>query len=417
MRLLVTGATGKVGNAVARRLVDRGDEVVALVRNAAKARDLLPAGVELAGGDVTDPRIPAPGGRGRGRRLQLHGAVRAVVRRPGDLRAGQRRGSRQCDRRRARGRGGPRRPHLDLRRLPRGLAAAPCRRRPSRTIRRGRPTNAPSSTPRSSCWPGRGRHRGRDREPGLGLRAGALAGHGAGPGLSRRDPPAPAGRPARRDDARPLRRRRRRPARRVRAGQRQESATSSPTATRPMRELLAVAVDEAGRGWVPPAMPVPLARGWPRRGEALSRVIRRPPLLGSGQLDLPALAGARRQLRGRDPSSGWSSGPGRRASGETVDAGWPRRGGSHAAAERLARAPRTRGRPAASRDRRRRTAAPAGAPRRPRRPGTGPREAEPLAVVRHQVDARHVGLRLDAALGEVGDHARRGRRPSGSRSA
>ena len=51
-----------------------------------------------------------------------------------------------------------------------------------------------------------------------------------------------------------------------------------------MRELLAVAVDEAGRGWVPPAMPVPLARGLAAGGEALSRVIRRPPLLGSGQL-------------------------------------------------------------------------------------------------------------------------------------
>ena len=51
-----------------------------------------------------------------------------------------------------------------------------------------------------------------------------------------------------------------------------------------MRELLTVAVDEAGRGWVPPAMPVPLARGLAAGGEALSRVIRRPPLLGSGQL-------------------------------------------------------------------------------------------------------------------------------------
>ncbi len=55
MRFLVTGATGKIGNAVARRLADRGDEVVALVRNVAEARELLPAGVELAGGDVTDP--------------------------------------------------------------------------------------------------------------------------------------------------------------------------------------------------------------------------------------------------------------------------------------------------------------------------------------------------------------------------
>jgi dihydroflavonol-4-reductase len=55
MRLLVTGATGKIGNAVAHRLAERGDEVVALVRDPAKARELLPEGVELAQGDVTDP--------------------------------------------------------------------------------------------------------------------------------------------------------------------------------------------------------------------------------------------------------------------------------------------------------------------------------------------------------------------------
>jgi dihydroflavonol-4-reductase len=51
-----------------------------------------------------------------------------------------------------------------------------------------------------------------------------------------------------------------------------------------MRELLGVAVDEAGRGWVPPALPVPVARGLATAGEALSRLLRRPPLLGSGQL-------------------------------------------------------------------------------------------------------------------------------------
>ena len=55
MRLLVTGATGKVGNAVARRLSERGDEVVALVRDVATAREGLPAGVQLVRGDVTDP--------------------------------------------------------------------------------------------------------------------------------------------------------------------------------------------------------------------------------------------------------------------------------------------------------------------------------------------------------------------------
>lgn len=55
VRFLVTGATGKVGNAVARRLAERGDEVVALVRDVAAARGVLPAGIELARGDVTDP--------------------------------------------------------------------------------------------------------------------------------------------------------------------------------------------------------------------------------------------------------------------------------------------------------------------------------------------------------------------------
>jgi dihydroflavonol-4-reductase len=55
MRVLVTGATGKVGNALARALAERGDEVRALVRDFARARELLPAGVEAVRGDVTDP--------------------------------------------------------------------------------------------------------------------------------------------------------------------------------------------------------------------------------------------------------------------------------------------------------------------------------------------------------------------------
>ena len=40
----------------------------------------------------------------------------------------------------------------------------------------------------------------------------------------------------------------------------------------------------AGRGWAPPTMPPGLASGLARAGEAVSRVIRRPPLLGVGQL-------------------------------------------------------------------------------------------------------------------------------------
>ena len=55
MRYLVTGATGKVGNAVTRRLIERGDEVIAIVRDPDRARESLGADVELARGDVTDP--------------------------------------------------------------------------------------------------------------------------------------------------------------------------------------------------------------------------------------------------------------------------------------------------------------------------------------------------------------------------
>src|SRR3954454_2923982 len=55
MKVLVTGATGKVGNAVARALHARGDDVVALARSPEAARSALPAGVGVVRGDVTDP--------------------------------------------------------------------------------------------------------------------------------------------------------------------------------------------------------------------------------------------------------------------------------------------------------------------------------------------------------------------------
>ena len=55
MRVLVTGATGKVGHAIASALLDRGDSVRALVRDPKRAASVLPAGIEPARGDVTDP--------------------------------------------------------------------------------------------------------------------------------------------------------------------------------------------------------------------------------------------------------------------------------------------------------------------------------------------------------------------------
>jgi len=52
VRAFVTGATGFIGGHVARRLLDRGDRVLALVRSPAKASDLKSLGAELAQGDL-----------------------------------------------------------------------------------------------------------------------------------------------------------------------------------------------------------------------------------------------------------------------------------------------------------------------------------------------------------------------------
>lgn len=54
MRYFVTGATGFVGGAVARQLRAAGHDVVAIVRDPAKATELGDLGVDVRSGDVTD---------------------------------------------------------------------------------------------------------------------------------------------------------------------------------------------------------------------------------------------------------------------------------------------------------------------------------------------------------------------------
>ncbi len=54
MTTLITGATGTVGRSLASELAATGTPVRALVRDAERARTLLPEGVELAVGDFTD---------------------------------------------------------------------------------------------------------------------------------------------------------------------------------------------------------------------------------------------------------------------------------------------------------------------------------------------------------------------------
>ncbi len=54
MKYFVTGATGFIGGRVARQLREAGHEVVAVVRNPTKAKDLADFGVSMHQGDVTD---------------------------------------------------------------------------------------------------------------------------------------------------------------------------------------------------------------------------------------------------------------------------------------------------------------------------------------------------------------------------
>lgn len=55
MRVFVTGGTGLVGLSVIPLFLDRGDEVLCLTRDPARAREVLPAGTEILGGDPTMP--------------------------------------------------------------------------------------------------------------------------------------------------------------------------------------------------------------------------------------------------------------------------------------------------------------------------------------------------------------------------
>jgi UDP-glucose 4-epimerase len=55
MKILITGATGKVGSRLARRLAGRGHHVRALVRDSSRAAALLSNQIELVEGDLLNP--------------------------------------------------------------------------------------------------------------------------------------------------------------------------------------------------------------------------------------------------------------------------------------------------------------------------------------------------------------------------
>ena len=284
MRFLVTGATGKVGNAVALALVERGEEVIALVRDAASARPLLPAGVELAVGDVADPDSLQRAAQGADGAFNCMGLFEEWLPDEGLFERINAEGARNVVRA-ARDAGAKRIVHtstFDVFHAERGG-----------TVREEQVADYPKATPyeRSKqraeelviaeatdgievviCNPAGVYGPGQWAAAGLdGLLRDAL--RGRLPAL----PPGgitlvhaadvAAGHLAAFD--------------RGEAGERYILADGFARS----REIVEAAVAEAGRGRVPPTLPVPVAKALARGGEALSRLINRPPLLGAGQLE------------------------------------------------------------------------------------------------------------------------------------
>jgi dihydroflavonol-4-reductase len=282
MRFLVTGATGKIGNAVARQLAERGDEVVALVRDAARAREQLPPGVELAVGDVTDPaslrraaagidgafncmgifeqwmpdveifqRVNAEGARNVVIAAREAGGRRVVHTSTFDVFAAERGGTVRED---------------GLASEPKGTAYERSKQHAERLVlAEAGEIEVVICNPSAVYGPGPWAATGLDGVLRDAIRRRLPALPPGGMTLVFAEDVA-AGHLAAFDRGRP--------------GERYILADGFAGP----REIVACAVEAAGRGWVPPTMPAPLAAGLARAGETVSRLIGRPPLLGSGQL-------------------------------------------------------------------------------------------------------------------------------------
>src|SRR3954470_10235442 len=283
MRALVTGATGKIGNAVARQLAERGDEVVALVRTPAKARELLPNGIELAQGDVGEPASIRAAAERIDAAFNCMGLFEQWFADPGVFDRINAQGARNLVAA-AREAGARRVVHtstFDVFHAPQGGAVSESEvadyskdtayERSKQLAERlvleeaERGIEVVIANPSSVYGPGPWQGTGLDRAIRDAIRKRLPATPPGGMTLVYVDDVA-AGHVAAFDRGKP--------------GQRYILADGFAS----MRELISLAVQEAGRGRVPPAMPLGLAKGLARGGEAVSRLIKRPPLLGTGQL-------------------------------------------------------------------------------------------------------------------------------------
>jgi dihydroflavonol-4-reductase len=283
MRVLVTGATGKVGNAIARALAERGGEVRALVRDPARARACLPVEVEPVVGDVTDPgsleaaaagcelifnamgmpeqwvsdeglfhRVNAEGTRAVAQAARAAGVRRLVHTSTEDVFHAERGGSFD---------------ESQVADYPKGTAYERSKQHAEELALAARdglevvivnpsavygPGPAPSVSLDKDLFAPLVRRRLPALPPG-GLGVVFVDGVASGHLLA---------------------------ADRGRDGERYILCDRHVS----LRELASTVVRVAGRGWVPPTLPRPLASAMAAAGEAVSRVIRRPPLLAKGQL-------------------------------------------------------------------------------------------------------------------------------------
>jgi nucleoside-diphosphate-sugar epimerase len=283
VKALVTGATGKVGHAVAQALASRGDEVRALVRDPARAAGVLPPGVEAVRGDVTDPASVVAAVQGCELVFNAMGIPEQWLTDESDFERVNALGTKAvADAARASG----------VRRLIHTSTEDVFHAQPGERFDETRVADYPKGTayerskqhaeelalaardglevvivnPAGVYGPGPSATASFDKnlfEPLVKKRLPALVPGGLGivfsEGVARGQLLA---------------------AEKGRDGERYILCDRHVT----LRELAETVVRVAGRGRVPPTLPLPLARGLASAGEAVSRRIRRPPLLSKGQL-------------------------------------------------------------------------------------------------------------------------------------
>lgn len=283
MKVLVTGATGKVGHAIASALLERGDDVRALVRDPERAASTIPAGVELISGDVTEPESLPAAAEGRELVFNAMGLPEQWVRDEGIFERVNAIGSRDLARA-AREAGVPRFVHTSthdvfhaeqgqvfdetkLADYPKGTAYERSKQHAEELVLAERdgmevvilnPSGVYGPGPSASVSFDKGMF-----EPLVKKRLPALPPGGSGlafaPGVAQGHLLA---------------------AEKGKDGERYILADTYAE----FKDLAETVVTVAGRGRVPRVMPVPVAKAMAGAGEGISRVIRRPPLLARGQL-------------------------------------------------------------------------------------------------------------------------------------